>query len=245
MRLGAALCLPLLALAAAGNPDTAPPPEFCLPKDITTLLTSASHKTCPVPLGTPERRPQPLWTHAPSCTTTDSETFCVFTDSTFGPNGLSLIAPPEAASVLTPALSQIYHSSFPTKASARNLNLEPAVEVQDIPGKGKGLVATRHIKAKETFLIDHASLVVRAEFLQEVDKDVMWGMLDEAVSRLVDPGVVRRLDRMGRAANVVEDVLQTNTFNSDLEVGRSFVVFPLISVRCSTSPSHCPEKHGG
>lgn len=237
MRLKAPLCLPLLALVAAGAPDRATAaPGFCPPKDITALLTSSSHKACPVPSSSPRGTSQGPWTHEPRCATTaDSQTYCVFTDSTFGPNGISLIASPESASSLAPTLHQIYHSAFPSKTSARNLNLEPAFEIQHVPGMGKGLVATRHIKAKETFLIDYASLVVRTGFLEEVQQDMMWGMLDEAVSRLVDPSVVRRLDRMGRAPNVVEDVLQTNTFNSDLDVGRSFVVFPLISV-CSYVP---------
>lgn len=252
MRLKAPLWLPFLAPVAAGKPDrAAAAPGFCPPKDITALLTGASHKACPVLPSSPDGKPQGPWTHEPRCSTAaDGQTYCVFTDSTFGPNGISLLAPPESASALAPTLHQIYHSSFPTTTSARNLNLEPAFEVRDVPGKGKGLVATRHIKAKETFLIDHASLVVRTGFLQDVDQDVMWAMLDEAVGRLVEPSVVRRLGRMGRAPNVVEDVLQTNTFNSDLEVGRSFVLFPLVSV-CASVPgmqfdgctvtNHAPE----
>lgn len=230
MHLKATLWLPFLALVAARAPDRPAAPGFCPPKDITALLTSSSHKTCPVPSTSLDGESQGPWTYEPHCTTAGGQTYCIFTDSTFGPNGVSLIASPESASGLTPTLIQTYHSSFPSKSSARNLNLEPAFEVKDVPGKGKGLVATRHIKAKETFLIDHASLVVRSEFMQNAEKDSMWDMLDEAVGRLIDPSLVRRLDRTGRAPNVVEDVLRANTFNSDLDVGRSFVVFPLISV---------------
>ncbi|MBE3047476.1 hypothetical protein IMZ48_34180 [Candidatus Bathyarchaeota archaeon] len=231
MHLRTPLFLPALALAAA-LPDYVSP-EICPRKDITLLLTGTSHNTCPLPATSLDPGSHSPWTHPPRCTTTDTQTYCVYTTTTLGPNGLSLIAPPESASLLSPILTSIYHSSFPSRTSARNLNLQPAFEVQDIPGKDKGLVATRFIGAKETFLLDYASLVVSTGFPQEVGRDEMWGMLDEAVDRLVDPGVVRGLDAMGRSGNVVEDVLQTNTFNSNLEIGKSFVVFSLISV-CSS-----------
>ena len=232
MHLRTSLFLPALALAAA-LPDHVSP-NICPPNDITLLLTGTSHNSCPLlTTGFSDPGSHSPWTHPPRCTTTDTQTYCVYTTTTLGPNGLSLIASPEAASALSPILAQIYHSSFPSRTSTRNLNLQPAFEVQDVPGKDKGLVATRFIRAKETFLLDYASLVVSTGFPQEVGMEEMWEMLDEAVDRLVDPDVVRGLDAMGRSGNTVEDVLQTNTFNSNLEIGKSFVVFPLISV-CSS-----------
>src|SRR5690606_7441514 len=120
------------------------------------------------------------WTHQPRCVTTSPRTYCVFTSSHFGSNGLSLIAEPKAASNLTPTLEYIYHSSFPSSSSARNLNLEPAFEIRDVPGKGKGLIATRNIKAKETFLLDSASLIVEDSFIQNGRVDERWRMLSEA-----------------------------------------------------------------
>lgn len=229
MRLGAPLFLSAVARAAA-TPDHGSP-GICPRKDVTSLLTGTSHNTCPLPTtGFADPSTEGPWTHPPRCTTTDTQTYCVYTTTTHGHNGLSLIATPEAASALTPILTQIYHSSFPSQASARNLNLQPAADVQDIPGKDKGLVATRFIAAKETFLLDYASLVVSAEFPPDVQINEAWEMMDVAADRLADPGAVRGLGAMGRSENVVEDVMQTNTFKSELEIGRSFVVFPFISV---------------
>lgn len=222
----------MAALAAAHTSDPVPPVhDSCPPKDITALLTGTFHIACPLPIRDSTPTIQSPWTHHPRCTTTGSRTHCVFTSSHFGSNGLSLIADPQAASSLAPILTGIYHSSFPSPTSARNLNLRPAFELWEIPGKGKGLVATRHIRAKETFLLDHASLLVEDSFTQDVSGEERRGLLNEAVDRLVDPGAVRGLGTMGRSEDVVEDILKTNNFKSELDIGRSSVLFPLISVR--------------
>lgn len=231
MRCRLYISFPFLALAAANTSNPALPVDTCPPKDITALLAGVSHLTCPLPRNDLDSTISSPWTHQPRCVTTNSRTYCVFTSSHFGSNGLSLIADPQAASSSTPILADIYHSSFPSSSSARNLNLEPAFEVRDVTGKGKGLVATRHIKAKETFLLDSASVIVEDSFTQNMRGDERWRMMSEAVDRLVDPGVVTGLGTMGKSENAVENVLQTNNFKSELNIGRSSVLFPLISVR--------------
>lgn len=230
--------LTYLALAAADASDPVLPAHTCPPKDITALLTSGSHVTCPLPNLDPEPTAQIPWSHKPRCTTASLRTYCVSTSSHFGSSGLSLIADPQAASSLAPILNGIYHSSFPSPASTRNFILEPAFEVQDIPGKGKGLVATRHIKAKETFLLDHAALVVQDSFAQDVIGEERRGLLNEATDRLVDPSAVTSLGTSGESGDVVEDILKTNNFKSELDIGRSSVLFPVISVR-SSLPKTC------
>ena len=237
-----ALSLSALSLAAARSPDHTSTRDNCPPKNITSLLTVTSHDNCPATVtSTRDFTAQIPWTHAPRCTTTDVRTYCIFTTSIFGPNGLSLIASPESASALTPSLTRLYHSSLPSQTSVRNLNLQPAFEMQDVPGKGKGLVATRLVQAKETFILDYASLVVDTEFLEDVCTEERWTILDEAVDRLVDPSIVRCLDGKDRTGHTVENVMQTNMFKSELDIGRSFVMFPLISVCCCPFTSRLPD----
>lgn len=233
MRFQISIFLTYAALAAAHTPNPALPADTCPPKDITALLTGGLHVTCPLPNLDSVTTARSPWSHKPRCTTANLRKYCVFTSSHFGSSGLSLIAHPQAASSLAPILNGIYHSSFPSPTSTRNLNLEPAFEVRDIPGKGKGLVATRHIKAKETFLLDHAALVVQDSFAQDAIGEEIRGLLNEAADRLVDPSAVKSLGTRWRSRNVVEDVLKTNNFKSELDIGRSSVLFPVISVRLS------------
>ncbi|SPO05554.1 uncharacterized protein DNG_08241 [Cephalotrichum gorgonifer] len=236
MRLLVPFYLSYAVLATALSPDVPeqaePPADTCPPKNITALLTNAaSHTTCPLPTGpSASRKPGAPWTHTPLCSTTSgAQTYCLFSSTPFGTNGLSLIAAPETASSLAPVLTQIHHSSLPSPSSARNLTLEPATAVRDFPGRGKGLVATRPIRGGETFLLDHASLVVGAGFFEDVGDAERAAMLGEAVDRLVEPAAVRGLDRAGGGGDVVGDVVRTNSFRSKLDVGNVFVLFPLIS----------------
>lgn len=143
--------------------------------------------------------PYAPWSHKPYCTTSKSlatlgQKFCVYTSNTTGPHGLSLVLPPAAARLATQYLSDNPLDAFLTPAEAQALYLSEGGQpwrVVDIPGKDKGVVATRRIRRFETFMIDQAAVVVGQEVEGAVGREERRRLLKVAVERLLVPGMVR------------------------------------------------------
>jgi hypothetical protein len=167
--------------------------------------------------------PSAPWTHEPYCA--DSP-YCVFTNSMFHGNyGISIIATPETIGGSTESLGK----SFRTPLTG--LGAVPPYEVKDIPGKGKGVIATRMIRRGETFMIDYAALLASVEFPAKVTREQRRLLLDRAVDQLSEPEAVRSLARISTSgAPVVEDVLRTNSFTATLEGEAYMALFPEIAV---------------
>lgn len=84
-----------------------------------------------------------------------ASTFCVYTNNRHGIGGLSIVTTPETAS----ASVGVWDESLPQLPSMKK-NTTLAYEIVDMPGRGKGVVATRAIKQHEAFMVDYAALVV-------------------------------------------------------------------------------------
>ncbi|KAH8911213.1 hypothetical protein BR93DRAFT_324495 [Coniochaeta sp. PMI_546] len=109
------------------------------------------------------------WTHRPSCVRGSArdggealQKYCTFSAAFFGDHGISLIASPETAAHAVSALDSIYHSRFPSVDTVVNITADRPFAITDIPGKGKGVVATRRILQHETFMIDYSALMIDA-----------------------------------------------------------------------------------
>jgi hypothetical protein len=197
----------------------------------------ATASACPSVINerSPPSRVEP-WSHLPLCavgTTNQGEDaeFCVYTATHFGSHGVSIVARPETAQRGAEVLESIYHSTFPSRETVRELNTDNAFEIVDVPGKGKGIVAKRHIPKYETFMIDYAALVLDAEFMRAVPQDDKRRLLNAAASQLAIPEVLTSLAASGMfETDVVEDVMNTNEFNSEFAQVANKVVFPTISV---------------
>ncbi|KAK3339639.1 hypothetical protein B0T25DRAFT_574545 [Lasiosphaeria hispida] len=106
--------------------------------------------------------------------------------------------------------------------------------LRDLPGRGKGLVATRPVARRAVLMVDWAALLVDAEFPQRVRRALGREMLMEAIGGLERGGreVVLGLARSSSDPGGVlaaEDVVKMNSFSVDLG-GRSFMaLFPRIS----------------
>ncbi len=136
--------------------------------------------------------------------------YCLYTNSFFGENGISVLARPEdAASAAGGILWNAYHrSSFPSAETVQYLGEldPPAYHVVDMPDKGgKGVVATRRIRRLETFMVDHAAITGDLRMWGSVTQRDGRPLLDRAAEQLIDPEVVfllesrrRRLRRRGR-----------------------------------------------
>ncbi|KAF1846335.1 SET domain-containing protein [Cucurbitaria berberidis CBS 394.84] len=208
-----------------------------------------------------EQRPYAPWSHKPHCTTstrlpTLGQKYCVYTSNTTGPHGLSLIFPPSSAHLATEYLDDNPLDSFLTQAEAENLFLGdgPPWTIVDIPGKDKGVVATRKIKQYETFMVDQAAVVVDMEAEKALSQKENQNLLKVAVDRLLVPEMIRDMsgkheghkhktagEKEGFAGaddreeedeeegKLEEDVMKTNAFGGTVAEVNSRVLYPLIS----------------
>ncbi|KAH7066402.1 hypothetical protein BKA63DRAFT_585461 [Paraphoma chrysanthemicola] len=192
--------------------------------------------------------PHAPWSHPPHCTTSQHLThlgqkFCIYTSNTTGPYGLSLILKPRDAVRATEYLGANPLESFLTRRQAEEMYLggKQPWEVVDMPGKDKGVVATRRIRRFETFMVDQAAVVVDMDLEKAVRKGESNAMLKLAVERLRAPSVIRDMsakhndgkdeeDEMdAEEGRLEEDIMKTNAFGSMVVDVSTRALFPLIS----------------
>ncbi|OAL45774.1 SET domain-containing protein [Pyrenochaeta sp. DS3sAY3a] len=179
--------------------------------------------------------PYAPWSYKPHCSTSKSlatlgQKFCVYTSNTTGPHGLSLIFSPAAARHATQYLSDNPLDSFLTPAEAETLYLSEGGQpwkVVDIPGKDKGVVATRKIKQYETFMVDQAAVVLSTEVEPALGNSETKRLLRVAVERLLVPGMIR--DMKEEEGTLEEDIIKTNAFGATVADVGTHTLYPLIS----------------
>lgn len=64
----------------------------------------------------------------------------------------------------------------------------PAYEVREIPGKGKGVLATRVVRKGEVFMIDYPAVLVEGGLMEEMNAPSRKGVLRGAVGGLGEVG---------------------------------------------------------
>jgi hypothetical protein len=229
---------------------------FCFGSTASSVLPShgekLGHDQCPIKLnelhrGSSDRaiclhaiddesskQTQSLWTHVPRCLEAVigdyGGKFCVYTAAFFGDNGLSLVTTPEAAANAIGTILDTYHSSFPSPKTVVGLGKLSAYEIVDIPGKGKGVVATRLINRHETFMVDYAVLLTDVGFPVSVSPAQRRSLLRLATEQLAYPEGATGLARSGDDdLNLVEDVMGTNSFGAELGGISHKILFPIIS----------------
>ncbi len=196
-----------------------------------------TEQACPLPVDDNKATwPSPTfpWTHPPECEhSTDQTTkYCAYTHSGHGSRGWSLITTPETAAESVALLSKPLNASNPRRS------LDAPYKIVDIPGKGKGLVATRAIQQYEEILVDYATVMVDIKFPMEVQADLGYRLLHAAVDQLSDPASVLELDqRNGYAQDNVENILRTNSFHTPLGGVPHIALYPTVSVSQDFSPS--------
>jgi hypothetical protein len=209
----------------------------CLPGP----LKLDTYPTCATVTGDEHAVPWAPWTSRPYCV--EDTSYCVFTNADFpGPSrGLSIIdVRPDSSSNATTAVASIAQLLSSPAPASNTAGEEPLpYEVQDIPGKGKCLVATRKILRGQVFMVDYAAVVADARFPSRVKRDQGRQMLREAIERLPGAEEVLSLARSSSDPDnvpVVEDVMRTNSFTVEI-VGREYMaLFPRIAVSPLSSP---------
>lgn len=233
----------LLASAAAS-----PPPDKVLqrpgqcPSQLPGTPEWATRNTCPKPFtGVIEADPESWgpWTHPPSCLEAvhnPRAKFCTFTDAGHGSHGISLLSFPEIAAAIVDTLQNPYLSAIPAPAVDPVLrgaaNSTPAYEIRDIPGKGKGVVATRLIRQYETFMGDYAAMIVSSSFPGAVRQQDGYELLHLGANQLMHPDALLNLGRSspGHQSDIVEDIMRTNSFQLEVGGAPHMAMFPEISV---------------
>ncbi|KAI7921488.1 hypothetical protein M9X92_005379 [Pyricularia oryzae] len=178
------------------------------------------------------RRPSAPWTQAPYCVTGDddenapSRRYCTFTSATFrSGRGLGFVGTPDAAAALADALlSEPWHSRFPSHVDVlADTNRSGTYVIVPVPGKGLGVVATRHIRAGEILMADDPLLVANVTVASRGE------LMRLAVERLPLPGRFFDLARSCSGGDAVEDVLNTNTFAVGVGDGDYMGLYPEIA----------------
>ncbi|KAK4152218.1 SET domain-containing protein 5 [Chaetomidium leptoderma] len=189
---------------------------------------------CPLPVDDvaeawPLQRPSPPWTHPPECEHAMDRTtkYCAYINSRHGSHGWSIVTSPETAADSAALLSK------PLNTSRLGENWRDApYKIVDMPGKGKGVVATRAIKQHEEILLDYATVLVDIMFTTRVPAVLGYRLLHAAVDRLSDPASILDLGRSnGLAKDEIENVLRTNAFNTPVGGVPHIALYPTLSVR--------------
>lgn len=163
--------------------------------------------------------------------------YCLYTNTYFGDIGISILARPADAPRIAELLLDVYHSAFPSPGTVQYLNLTPAYEIVDMPHKGgKGMVATRRIARKETFLIDYAAITGNLNMWGSVSLSGGRELLEATAEQLLDADQVKTLSH-GAGGEGMEGVLRSNTFRTALHGIPQKMLFPKISVRLALCPS--------
>jgi hypothetical protein len=175
------------------------------------------------------------WTHRPYCfnaTNYPSIKYCVYTDSCYGNHGISIITTPRIAAHSNSILDDPEVSGL----AGLDLEVDPPYYVADVPGKGKGVIASRLIKKGEQFMVEFASMMASTAFPGSVKQAQGYRLLHRATDQLVEPERVLTLGRSSTTgADIVEDVMRTNSFAADLAGVPHMALYPKISV-CELKP---------
>ncbi|KAB5550790.1 hypothetical protein GE09DRAFT_149545 [Coniochaeta sp. 2T2.1] len=184
-------------------------------------LKAHDHRACALPMDENSHSWSP-WTYRPYCAGTQ---YCVFTNSMFrGNNGVSIITTSEIAASSPDLVAKL------TSARAGADPAEPPYTVRDIPGKGKGLFATRRIARGDVFMEDYPSVLADVEFPGKVRRDQGQLILQRAIEQLGQSEEVLSLARSSTTgAPVQEDVMRTNTFGITIAQRSRMALFPRIS----------------
>lgn len=177
------------------------------------------------------------WSHRPKCNTplyAGYPQYCVFTSDTFrGGAGLSILTTPSTAASVAASLDD---AVVPPALRSRSPALgpfqewDPPFQVVDLPGRGKGMAATRRIAALETIMVDYPTLLVLND-IEGADFGEIMAMLDLAADQLPEEGMaVYSLARDKDLGSVVRDVIGTNSYGMELDGVKHMVVFPISSV---------------
>ncbi|KAI8960211.1 SET domain-containing protein [Daldinia sp. FL1419] len=208
-------------------------PRICSPDFHGTILGRKQESLlCPLPIdeesaidtGTWEpwkRRPyciEPLPGDAPG------PQFCLYTFEPFrGDQGISVITTPVLAASMVDALDDSVVPprlrDHPSSSLAAEGKGSPAYVIEEVPGKGKGLVAQRRIQKWEVVLVDYPVMLAHMGLFDVVGPELREDVLDRALRQLPEEQQDEILSlARSTSGETVEDILRTNIFGVELGI---------------------------
>lgn len=184
------------------------------------------------------------WTHRPFC---PAETpYCVYTSSQFQSRGISVIAMPFSVAkarndtTAIRSLEVLLASDAATRPPSPAEPTDRPYEIRDIPGKGKGVVATRRIPRGTVLMVEHAAVIADMVFPVRVRRVLGREMLRRAMSRVGKESeeAILELARSSQLPGEVpaaEDVMKTNAFTVKVAGRSQMALFPRVAV-CFSFP---------
>jgi hypothetical protein len=177
-------------------------PHYLLAKEPALCLRDSFDK-----ITTADVYEQTVWSNEPYCVSGSQRSYCVHTKKLFSaPRSLSIIATPEAAEAAARSFEFVrkgrHYSDFADR-----------YEVQDVPGKGKGLIAKRLIEKGSYIMTDSPRIIASQRIPFHVGPTEGLNMLDIAVKQLrhTDKEMVLALDKSSEDGGI-DDILKTNSF---------------------------------
>lgn len=178
------------------------------------------------------------WTGPHAC----AGTYCVYSHPTFAMGrGIVLIAEGEAANAIANLPTIVQLASSPSAEiffRSENVNAQTdGVETKEIPGKGRGFVATRVLPRGEQIIAYTPAVIMQRGFfdVDSHERKEQLRVLRDAVSRLPQKTRVAFWKQLGpthtEGDGDILDVIMNNSFNLPLTGGGPFVGnFPEVSM---------------
>ncbi|KAJ4407110.1 SET domain-containing protein 5 [Gnomoniopsis sp. IMI 355080] len=166
--------------------------------------------------------------------------FCVYANPSFAGNrGIAIISDGDSANMLAnlPGFVDLASPRAADLLVTANINSRSqGVDTRDIPGKGRGLVASRPIHRGEQIMAYTPALVIHRAFVDELSRAEQLRLLRDAVGRLPTLTRVVFWKQLGQTHeaedNDILEIVMNNSFNLPLNLsGVSFIGnFPEVSM---------------
>ncbi|KAI0376970.1 hypothetical protein F5Y04DRAFT_265372 [Hypomontagnella monticulosa] len=163
--------------------------------------------------------------------------FCVYAFEPFrGDKGISVITTPVLAASMVDALDDSVVPpklrNHPSSSLAREGQGSTAYVMKDIPGKGKGLVATRPIRKWDLVIVEYPAMLAHMGVFEVVGSEMRQEILERALHLLPEK---QQSEIMSLARKMIdepiEDILRTNIFGVELGIEIPHLgLFPIASV---------------
>lgn len=189
---------------------------------------------------TPEVSPEDTssggWSGPHSC----SGSYCVYVNPSFAANrGIAVISDGDSANVLAnlPIFVDLAGARAAELLTNANINIRSQdVETRDIPGKGRGLVASHPVQRGQQIMAYTPALVIHRAFVDDLSRMEQLRLLRDAVSRLPTRTRVFFWKQLGQTHesddNDILEIVMNNSFNLPLNLsGVNFIGnFPEVSM---------------
>lgn len=189
-----------------------------------------------IPEVSPEDNSSGGWSGPHSC----AGSYCVYVNPSFAANrGIAIISDGDTANVLAnlPIFIDLAGARAAELLTTANVNTRSQdVDTQEIPGKGRGLVASRSVQRGQQIMAYTPALVIHRAFVDDLSRVEQLSLLRDAVSRLPTRTRVVFWKQLGQTHeaddNDILEIVMNNSFNLPLSLsGVNFIGnFPEVSM---------------